>query len=47
MHYKKSCHNCRISNDIDINLGPVTKRDERNTTTPKKYLKNLDPGCMI
>ena len=27
----------RISNDIDMKLGPVTKLDKRNTTTLKKF----------
>ena len=33
---KENCHNSRTSGDIDIKLGPVTKRDKRNKTTSKK-----------
>ena len=33
---KENCHNSRTSNDIDINVGPVTKHDKRNKTTSKK-----------
>ena len=34
----KNYHNPRISNTIDINLGPVTKLDKKNTTTSKKLM---------
>ena len=34
---KKNCHNSRISDDIDMKLGPVTKLDKRNKTTSKKF----------
>ena len=34
---KKNCHNSRTSDDIDIKLGPVTKFDNRNKTTSKKF----------
>ena len=37
MPYKKSRHNCRASNDNDMKLEPVTKRDKRDTTTSKKF----------
>ena len=33
---QKSCHNSRISNDLDVKLGPVTKLDKRNTATSEK-----------
>ena len=33
--YQKSCHNSRISYDIDMKLGPVTKIPRRNKTTSK------------
>ena len=29
---KTNCHNSRTSDDIDMNLGPVTKLDKRNKT---------------
>ena len=34
---KENCHNCRISDDIDMTLGPVTKLDKRNKATSKKF----------
>ena len=34
---KGNCHNSRISDDIDMKLGPVTKLDKRNKTTSKKF----------
>ena len=34
---KENCHNSRTSDDIDMKLGPVTKRDKRNKTTSKKF----------
>ena len=33
---KKNCHKSRISHDIDIKIGPVTKLDKGNTTLSKK-----------
>ena len=30
-------HNSRASDDIDMKLGPVTKLDNRNKTTSKKF----------
>ena len=33
---KENCHYSRMSNDIDMELGPVTKLDKRNTATSKK-----------
>ena len=35
---KKNGHNSRTSNDIDMELGPVTKLDKGSTTTFKKKL---------
>ena len=32
----KNCHNPRTNHDIDMERGPVTKLDNRKTTTPKK-----------
>ena len=37
---KENCHNSRTSDDIDMNLGPVTKLDKRDKTTSKKF--NVD-----
>ena len=34
---KKKCHNSKTSDDIDTKLGPITKLDERNKTTSKKF----------
>ena len=33
----KNCHNFRISHDIHIKLGPVTKLDKGNTATSKNF----------
>ena len=33
---KENCHDSRISDDIDIKFGPVTKLDKRNKITLKK-----------
>ena len=33
---KENCQNCRTSDDIDMNLGPVNKIDERKKATSKK-----------
>ena len=33
----KNCDNSRPSSDIDLKLGPVTKLNIRNTTTPQKF----------
>ena len=32
---KRNCHNSRISDDIDLKLGPVTKIDKRNKKRQK------------
>ena len=34
---KKSCHNSRTSDDIDMKPGPVTKLDKRKKGTSKKF----------
>ena len=36
---KGNCHNSRTSDDIDMKLGPVTKRDKTNKTAQKKKKK--------
>ena len=37
----KHVRNSRTSNYIDMKLGPVTKLDERNTTSSKKFDDDL------
>ena len=49
---KENCHNSRTSDDIDLKLGPVTKRDKRNKITSKKIdfdvmLKNCDANVIF
>ena len=39
---KENCYNSTTSNEIDMELGPVTKRDSKNMTTSKKF----DDGAM-
>ena len=34
---KRNCHNSRTSDDIDMNLGPVTKLDKGNETMSKNF----------
>ena len=34
---KGNCQNSRTGNGIDMKIGPVTKLDKRNKTTPKKF----------
>ena len=34
---EENCHNYRISNDIDLKLGPVTKLEKKNTAISKNY----------
>ena len=36
---KVNCRNSRASDDIDTNLGPVTKLEKRNKTISKKLMK--------
>ena len=38
---KEDYHNSRTSNDIDMELGPVTKTDKRNTAMLKKFDNDL------
>ena len=40
---KENCHNSRTSDDIDMKLGPVTKRNKRN----KKASKKFEDGVML
>ena len=37
---KENCHNFRTSDDIDMNLGPVTKLDKENKITSTKISDN-------
>ena len=39
-----NCHNSKTSDDIDIKVGPVTKRDKRNKGTSKKYCDDVMSG---
>ena len=34
---KRNCHNSWTSDDIDMELGPVTELDKKNKTTSKKF----------
>ena len=36
-YIKENCHNSRISDDIDMKLGPVTKLDKINNATSKNF----------
>ena len=38
---KENCHNATTNNDINIILGPVTKRDKRNTATLKEFVDKV------
>ena len=38
---KGNCHNSRTSDDINMKLGPVTKIDNRNKITSKKFDDNV------
>ena len=42
--YKKNCPNSRSNNDIDMELGPVTKIDKRNTATSSKFDDDVTSG---
>ena len=48
---QENCHNSRTSNDIDMNLGPVTKIDKRNKTKSKnwqrRHVRNLLYHCLF
>ena len=35
--FPENCHNSRTNDDTDMKLGPITKLDKRNKTTPKKF----------
>ena len=34
---KENCHNSKLSDDMEIKLGPVTEINMRNKTTSKKF----------
>ena len=38
---KVNCHNSRITDDIDLKLGPVTKIEKRNKTKSSKFDDNV------
>ena len=40
---KENCYNSRISDDIDMKLGPVTKLDKRN----KETSKTIDDDALL
>ena len=47
---KKNCGNSRTSDDIEMELRPVTKRDKRNKTRSKRFdddfmSKKVQPNC--
>ena len=44
---KVNCHNSRASDDTDMKLGPVTKRDKRNKTTSKNFDKLMSANCDV
>ena len=44
---KKNCHNSRTSNDIDMELRPVTKLDKTNTTTLLKKKAKTDDDITV
>ena len=45
---KVNCHNPRTSDDIDMKLGPVTKRDKRIKTTSKKFDGEvISTNCVV
>ena len=41
---KENCHNSRTSDDIDMKLGPVTKHDNRNKTSLRKFDSDVISG---
>ena len=41
---KENCHNSRTSHDIDMKLGPVTKTDNGNTSTSRKFYYDVMSG---
>ena len=40
----ENCHNSRTSHDIDMKLGPVTKTDNGNTSTSRKFYYDVMSG---
>ena len=45
---KGNCHNSRTSDDINMKLEPVTKIDNRNKTTSKKFDDNvISENCNV
>ena len=44
---KVNCHNSRASDDTDMKLGPVTKRDKRNKTTSKNFDEVMSANCDV
>ena len=44
---KVNCHNSRTSDDIDMELGPVTKLDKRNKTMSKRIDDDVISSCDI
>ena len=45
---KESCHNSRVSDHIDMKLGPVTKPDKRNKATSKKFdVEVMSKNCDV
>ena len=45
---KESCHNSRVTDHIDMELGPVTKPDKRNKTTSKKFdVEVMSKNCDV
>ena len=45
---KENCHNSRTGDGIEMKLGSVTKRDQRNKTTPKRFDDGvLSTNCDI
>ena len=47
-HVKENFHNSRTSDDINMNLGPVTKLDKRNKGTSKKFDNDvISANCDI
>ena len=45
---KENCHNSRTSQDIEMKLGPVPKRDKRNMATSKKFYDDvMSANCDV
>ena len=46
--YERNHRNSRISDDIDMKLGPVTKLDKRNKTTSKRFYDDvMSTNCEV